>query len=624
MAGSKGQSGSNNARIVRTEAYAEKIRRMFAETVNEILELNRTLPDIASGVMYSFDGDTKRVQAKVEMLLRRLHSSATLAIKEGVAVEWEQANLECDKLVKSAFGQEVLSSSEFAAWRKRNTDARDAFINRSEKGLNLSDRVWKSVRQLRDEMEVAITVSVGDGTSARNISRQVRQYLNDPDLMFRRFRYKKGEKDIIDPETGDVIGKQPVYGLKWKKRIKGEDGRYRFIDYDKSEYQDEWTGKGYYKSSAQNAMRVARTETNIAYRRADHERWQQMDFVIGQRIQTAHDHKEKDICDKLKGDYPKDFVFDGWHPQCFCFATPILLDDRYTDSMEDMFLRGEDWEGYIRKRAEEHSIRELPDSFKRWVSENGEKIAASRKRGTEPYFLRENRAAVDGILGKKQSVKVEDTIVGRDAAGNPITHEEWYGTPPAGKKPTASQDAIKAAKAEYDSLPDKEWHKDKFYEATGGFLVTHVLKDKDNLKRAGIRQEVLVSEILAMQGNEVYRLPENVLSKIDEITILGKPYREYLKFKGGSEVPRGYPDLLFNGETWDVKYINGNVETIRKAIKDGRKADNVIFYAEDFIREKDVKDAIEREVGKYNSIGKNTNELPNVYMFDGEKLVRIK
>ena len=400
MAGSKGQSGSNNARIVRTEAYAEKIRRMFAETVNEILELNRTLPDIASGVMYSFDGDTKRVQAKVEMLLRRLHSSATLAIKEGVAVEWEQANLECDKLVKSAFGQEVLSSSEFAAWRKRNTDARDAFINRSEKGLNLSDRVWKSVRQLRDEMEVAITVSVGDGTSARNISRQVRQYLNDPDLMFRRFRYKKGEKDIIDPETGDVIGKQPVYGLKWKKRIKGEDGRYRFIDYDKSEYQDEWTGKGYYKSSAQNAMRVARTETNIAYRRADHERWQQMDFVIGQRIHTAHDHKEKDICDKLKGDYPKDFVFTGWHPQCFCFATPILLDDKYTDSMEDMFLRGEDWEGYIRKRAEEHSIRELPDSFKRWVSENGEKIAASRKRGTEPYFLRENRAAVDGILGK--------------------------------------------------------------------------------------------------------------------------------------------------------------------------------------------------------------------------------
>lgn len=63
---------------------------------------------------------------------------------------------------------------------------------------------------------------------------------------------------------------------------------------------------------------------------------------------------------------------------------------------------------------------------------------------------------------------------------------------------------------------------------------------------------------------------------------------------------------------------------LRILFKDARKADNVIFYAEDFIREKDVKDAIEREVGKYNSIGKNTNELPNVYMFDGEKLVRIK
>lgn len=396
MAKSKGTDPKKEteARIKRTEAYAEKVRLLFAQTVNDILALNKTMPELDDGVMFSFDGESMKKQKEVEALLRRLHSAVTLAIREGVDVEWSKANAEADRLIKSVFGRKVLDSPEFTAWTQRNTAARDAFLARSEKGLNLSDRVWKSVNQLRDEMEVAITVSIGDGKSASAMSREVRQYLNDPDLMFRRFRYKKGEDDDGNP----------IYGRKWKKRVKDEaTGQYRWIDYDRDSYK---TGQGVYKSSAKNAMRLTRTETNMAYRRADHERWMQMDFVIGQRIQTAHDHKEKDICDKLKGDYPKDFVFTGWHPQCFCFATPILLDDKYTDSMEDMFLRGEDWEGEIRKRAEEHSIRELPDNFKRWVSENGEKIAASRKRGTEPYFLRENRAVVDGILGKEESVGV--------------------------------------------------------------------------------------------------------------------------------------------------------------------------------------------------------------------------
>ena len=112
-----------------------------------------------------------------------------MAIEKGIKLEWAQANAECDKLVQSCFGKEVLSSPQFTAWTARN-NATTAFIRRSENGMNLSQRVWKSVRQLRDEMEVAITVSVGEGESAASMSRKVRQYLNDPELTFRRFRYK--------------------------------------------------------------------------------------------------------------------------------------------------------------------------------------------------------------------------------------------------------------------------------------------------------------------------------------------------------------------------------------------------------------------------------------------------
>lgn len=370
---------ATQARIKRTEAYAERVRLLFAQTVNEILALNKSMPQLDEGEMFSFAGESMKRQKEVERLLRQLHSVTTMAIKKGIRLEWSQANDECDKLVKSCFGKRALSSPEFAAWTQRNSAAMNTFIARSENGLNLSQRVWKSVEQLRDEMEVAITVSVGEGESAASMSRKVRQYLNDPDLMFRRFRYK-------DPESGE-------WRRKWKKRIKDPaTGKVKWIDYDKRTYQDQWTGRGYYKSSAQNAMRVARTETNIAYRRADNERWQQMDFVLGQRVNLSRSHPKKDICDKLAGDYPVDFVFDGWHPQCFCFVTPILMDEDEMAKVSEAFLRGE------KHVPRGKRITDYPDNFKQWVSEHREDIAQSRDRGTEPYFIRNNAIAIDEIL----------------------------------------------------------------------------------------------------------------------------------------------------------------------------------------------------------------------------------
>ena len=151
---------ATQARIKRTEAYAERVRLLFAQTVNEILALNKSMPQLDEGEMFSFAGESMKRQKEVERLLRLLHSVATMAIEKGIRLEWSQANDECDKLVKSCFGKRALSSPEFAAWTQRNSAAMNAFIARSENGLNLSQRVWKSVEQLRDEMEVAIVHQV--------------------------------------------------------------------------------------------------------------------------------------------------------------------------------------------------------------------------------------------------------------------------------------------------------------------------------------------------------------------------------------------------------------------------------------------------------------------------------
>lgn len=368
-------------RIARTEAYAEQVRRQFAGCVNAILDLNKKMPALDEGVMFSFDGQSLKMQKQVEQLMRQLHSVVTMAIKNGIKLEWDTANKESDRLVSSVFGKKALESPQFSAWVQRNQKAQNTFINRSENGLNLSDRVWNSVHQLRDEMEVAMTVAIGEGDSAQSMSRKVRKYLNDPDLMFRRFRYKD--------ESGE-------WQRKWKKRIKDPvTGKYRFIDYDRDSYK---TGAGVYKSSAKNAMRVARTETNIAYRRADNERWSQMDFVIGQRVQLSHNHPRKDICDKLAGDYPKDFVLDGWHPQCFCYVTPITIPPEETAHLTKMMLNGEDWRKELQRITRGRQITQYPQNFKDWVTEHADQIADARSRGTEPYFIKNNKTVIDGIL----------------------------------------------------------------------------------------------------------------------------------------------------------------------------------------------------------------------------------
>jgi hypothetical protein len=375
---------ASEARSSRIKEYAVKIGMAFMSAVEELLKVIRgfTLPD--EGVMFSFDSLPQAKREEVEKRLRHLHSVAKAITEDGMKAEWLKSEEFNDELVKQMTGV-VKGNPELAGWFERNNQARNAFINRKVNGLNLSGRIWKTVKQLREEMEVAVTVSMGEGESAASMSRKVRNYLNDPDLMFRRFRYKAGED-----EEGN-----PIYRKKWKKRVKDEaTGRYKFVDYDKDSYK---VGRGYYKSSTMNAMRVTRTETNMAYRMADHDRWQRLDFVIGQRIKTSKNHKEKDLCDDLAGDYPKDFTFTGWHPQCMCYCTPIMLEPKEVFRMSRAKLEGKPI------KPSRGPVTEYPEGFRKWVSDNSEYIARKRAEGKEPYFVRDNAEVVDNILEEREN-----------------------------------------------------------------------------------------------------------------------------------------------------------------------------------------------------------------------------
>ena len=49
-----------------------------------------------------------------------------------------------------------------------------------------------------------------------------------------------------------------------------------------------------------------------------------MDFILGNEIKLSHSHPCHDICDNLKGKYPKDLKWTGWHPNDLCYVIPII------------------------------------------------------------------------------------------------------------------------------------------------------------------------------------------------------------------------------------------------------------------------------------------------------------
>lgn len=372
----------------RTEYYADNVRRLYATATDELLKLSAMKASNGVSAAFSFS-DSKRLSEQANAILRALYSGVYNEIKGGVIAEWGNANKSCDALITSIFGKKVKEDNHYARYFARNKESVDVFFKRKSEygGLNLSQRVWKYVGDFKTEMEMALSVAMGEGKSAATISREVRKYLQRPDMMFRRFRVKTGEQDIFDAD-GNVIGKEPVYGRVWKRKV--VDAVTGNVSWQTVNLKDYSFGRGVYRSSYKNAMRLARTETNMAYRTADQERWRQLDFVIGYRVVLSDNHPEPDICNDLsarrgekgsRGVYPKDFVFKGWHPQCRCYVVPILADEKEFDKIQEAILNDEPIP------ESKGVIREPNKYFQDWWMKNKKRVSEAQSL---PYWVKDN------------------------------------------------------------------------------------------------------------------------------------------------------------------------------------------------------------------------------------------
>lgn len=359
--------------LTQIEEYVKSVDLLYQKAVAEYAQLASKIK-VDPEKPFRF-ADYPQTKAKAQEIVEKLASNMRAVIVEGSTTQWNWACKKNDAFLDSILDTSKLSKTTLSRFQDRNLEALKAFQGRKVNGIDLSSRVWKYTSQLKKTMELGIDVALGKGTSAQDLSKDLRKLLVEPDRLFRRVRDKRGQLHL----SRNAQAFNP--------------------------------GQGVYRSSYKNAMRLTRSEINMAYRTSDQLRWKQLDFVVGYEVRLSNNHTLNgvpfvDICDFLKGKYPKDFKFVGWHPQCRCQAFPILMDPQEfdTDELNELqsALKGTEYKKYDSK----NKVTDVPKSFKDWIEENKEKAA---RWSSQPYFIRQNfiGGKIEGGLTFSTLAKIE-------------------------------------------------------------------------------------------------------------------------------------------------------------------------------------------------------------------------
>jgi hypothetical protein len=300
---------------------------------------------------------------QMDKLIANFNKQAAGMFLNGIERSWKTGEENfIDKMRDQATQQQRDQGAHAAAER---------FAGMKRNGMTLSDRVWRLGNGMKQEIETIVQNAMKEGKTPDQLAKELKKYLNEPDKLFRKVKNK---------ETGEM---------------------------ELSEAAKKYSpGRGVYRSAYKNAMRLARTEIPAAYRRAQWEAFQNDPRIIGIRIHLSNNHTcinprtgnpepFYDICDELAGDYPKSFLWTGWHPQCRCVMTPILVSGDEATKIIDAQVKGET---YTPKQ-----ITEPPQALKDWLRINSDRITRAQAKNTLPYWLNDNVVLLQksGVIGKE-------------------------------------------------------------------------------------------------------------------------------------------------------------------------------------------------------------------------------
>lgn len=349
--------------------YNKRLGRLYSDYVKKLTSLGYGEDVLEDDALFNFD-NFPQLKARLNDIFNDYYQNSLLCYKsgitDGVALAYNH-----DEMVIG--GYSVLTDKAIRV--ARDTAAATFIANRlkTKNGLNLAQIVWNYCQQTKSEFEMAMSNTIADGikqgSSAEEIGKSIRRYLNDPDMMYRRYHTIKVQKN---GKKKDVV--------TWRRR-RIIDGKVRFI-----EEPLEKVGMGVYRSARKNALRVARTEINAAYHKARNERWQNEPFVIGQYIHVSPQHNIDDICNDLEGRYPKDYVWISWHPQCICTSDPITIQGEEKKEFYKRLMAGEDMSNYVSPFA----VLTMPEKYNQYIKDNSEAIVKAGMRGKLAWHLQDN------------------------------------------------------------------------------------------------------------------------------------------------------------------------------------------------------------------------------------------
>lgn len=337
---------------------AKRVQQLYKQAIDKITKATApSLFDADPAKEFHFS-DFPALNKSVDELIDDMGKQLQLNVEDGDSDAWTLANAKNDMVVNTLASVYSLPKETLKAWRHPHLDALQQFEERRKDGMNLSNGgsaaapnnvrkgVW-NLDQFKNELELALEQGIGQGKSAADLSRDVRQYLKYPNKLFRRVRDK-----------GGVL------------RLSKAAAAFH-------------PGRGVYRSSYKNALRLTATENNIAYRTCDHLRWNALPFVLGQEIKTSNNHPVTDICDTLAGKYPVEFKFTGWHPFCRCYAVSILANEKELDDYCTKLEQGNDVSAYQFSGKQ----TKMPEAFTTWMKDNEQRIANAKSM---PYFIKDN------------------------------------------------------------------------------------------------------------------------------------------------------------------------------------------------------------------------------------------
>ena len=353
-----------NSRLNRYVALVEQIYDTLNLEAAKIALNTEYDADIGTVFKFSDYPQTKKSIADIQA---QFVDDIRSVIYRGTSDEWKNSNevqdLMADKVLKAYTA--TIDKEKYKVLYQTNSDALKAFQNRRDRGFDVSAKLWQQSTVYKEELEAAISCAIQKGTSAVALSKQISKHLLDFPSLQKDYKEKYGSAEHL------------------------KDCEYRSI-------------------------RLARSEINMAYRTAENERWEQMDFVVGYEIKRSGRKFPCPVCESLAGKYPKDFVWTGWHPCCYCYKIPIL-------KTEEEFW---EWDGRSEASTESvNEVKDVPDSFKKWINDN---IHRTKSWDNSPYFIRDNGKYIREDFKVNVYNKTEKAFVRKRRTNLAMSRVEYY------------------------------------------------------------------------------------------------------------------------------------------------------------------------------------------------------